>query len=313
MSYSIPYSTAILRFRDLSSPTITEHNKVIEQYGYVWWGWWKKPTEKVDYNDFYWLAGASQLHGLDIYLFDSASFDVYTAHCTGLYFLKSGESCYSPEPKKTPDYYNASQYGAWFCFSEIVKASFSDLAQYYYIYAEDLFLEPDEDLRLYNNHPIDTPKDLMKHTTTIWFVSDHRADMQRTPAGNALLTSKSSRAGVAQSSDHRKELFGSIFTKILSKCPDTQEKIAEYLNVTPATISKWTNGKSIPRKSLWNKIKPLMTNQLKELDKQENTSNDIEILIHELQNIDTYLPANGYERSSEFIVHVLQNLIIGNI
>jgi DNA-binding transcriptional regulator YiaG len=312
MSYSIPYSTAILRFRDLSSPTIIEHNKIIERYGYVWWGWWKKPTEQVDNNDFYWIAGVSQLHGLDIYLFDSASFEVYTAHCTGLYFLESGETCYSPEIEKTPDYYNSSQYGAWFRFSKIEKASFSELAQYYYLYAEDLFCEPDEDLLRYNGHPIDSPKDLMKQTTTIWFVSDRAADVLQMPVRSSLSNaSLSNKKGDAKVSDIRKELFGSIFSKILSKCPDTQEKIANHLNVSTATVSKWTNGKSIPRKSLWGSIRPSIVAQLKKLDQQGNVSKDIVAAIRELQNIDSYLPVRDNDSPSEFIVTVLQNLIVG--
>ena len=40
----------ILRFRDLvtkENDTIKQHQEIIQQHGSVWWGWWKKGTEKT--------------------------------------------------------------------------------------------------------------------------------------------------------------------------------------------------------------------------------------------------------------------------
>lgn len=40
-----PDSLMLLRYRDLTRPTIKSHRAIIECAGYVWWGWWKKFLE----------------------------------------------------------------------------------------------------------------------------------------------------------------------------------------------------------------------------------------------------------------------------
>ena len=49
--------TIVLRYRDLSSKnTIKIHNDKIAAKGFVWWGWWAKPQEKVALEVFKSLA-----------------------------------------------------------------------------------------------------------------------------------------------------------------------------------------------------------------------------------------------------------------
>lgn len=49
--------TIVLRYRDLSSKnTIKIHNDKIASKGFVWWGWWAKPQEKVALEVFKSLA-----------------------------------------------------------------------------------------------------------------------------------------------------------------------------------------------------------------------------------------------------------------
>jgi len=43
-------NTMVLRFRDLVTghgETIIEHRTIIENKGYTWWGWWKRPYEQI--------------------------------------------------------------------------------------------------------------------------------------------------------------------------------------------------------------------------------------------------------------------------
>jgi len=47
---SLGFETLILRFRDLSTDnfeTINSHTEIINNHGYVWWGWWNKLGECI--------------------------------------------------------------------------------------------------------------------------------------------------------------------------------------------------------------------------------------------------------------------------
>lgn len=71
--------TIILRFRDLSvSDTIQRHNDICESLGYVWWGWWSKPQEKIPFDEFALLERkAHENDGLELFLFDSGKKCLY--------------------------------------------------------------------------------------------------------------------------------------------------------------------------------------------------------------------------------------------
>jgi hypothetical protein len=76
----------LFRFRDLVAPTIEEHQRVIRERGWCWWGWWKRPSE--DSRSDIWDDLAQQTSAgqtVEVGLFDSGSGSVYrsgfsTAH-----------------------------------------------------------------------------------------------------------------------------------------------------------------------------------------------------------------------------------------
>lgn len=76
--------TIILRYRDLSNKnTIELHKKIINSKGFVWWGWWAKPQEKISLEVFSELKSKAELDGIDIYLLDSGKFELRKSKVCG--------------------------------------------------------------------------------------------------------------------------------------------------------------------------------------------------------------------------------------
>lgn len=95
------FQTMILRFRDLSTPpgtTIDEHKKIIEQKGYVWWGWWNKHGETVPTNAFRAILDKIAQSGpLEVYLFDTGQQLLYSAKLTEIEWDKTSKLIETPE------------------------------------------------------------------------------------------------------------------------------------------------------------------------------------------------------------------------
>ena len=100
--------TIILRFRDLvtaDNETINEHSAIIKEYGYVWWGWWKKGNEKTPFLEFSALSAKAKEKARPIYLLDSGQSKLFKATCADIQ-LKSESKFSSPEKDRTPVYYS---------------------------------------------------------------------------------------------------------------------------------------------------------------------------------------------------------------
>lgn len=113
-------ATMILRFRDLAGPTISEHRKIIDTQGYVWWGWWNKAQERVPRHTFADFASeVIKNKPFHVYLVDSAKEALYRAALQEILPAPTEDPIASPEPVRTPDYYNTQTYKAWFKFTSI--------------------------------------------------------------------------------------------------------------------------------------------------------------------------------------------------
>lgn len=171
--------TIILRFRDLfGADTICEHNKIIESNGYVWWGWWAKPQEKVPFNEFSLLKQTcNEPNGLKIMLFDSGNKCLYEACCTDIYYC-NGDRIKSKEPSNTPTYYAASDYMAWFKFvsiSERIPGTDANaiLKKLSYYKVDDFFVSGHSSFIPFYNKRIYSMDELFEQQRTIWFVRDY--------------------------------------------------------------------------------------------------------------------------------------------
>jgi len=164
--------TLILRFRDLSVPkgdTIKRHNKIIDDKGYVWWGWWNKSFEKVPASTF--QALNSKETDYEVFLFDAGSLEIYKANCQKISSSQGKEPIISPEEACTPGYYSETGYLAWFKFSKIEKISSSEvMGKYSYMEIKEFYKENVTHYEPFNKKVVISVDELRYQERTIWFI-----------------------------------------------------------------------------------------------------------------------------------------------
>lgn len=169
--------TIILRFRDLSvSDTIQRHNDICESLGYVWWGWWSKPQEKIPFDEFALLERkAHEDDGFEWFLFDSGKKCLYKALCTDIRYKTTGERMECPEKDKTPSYYSDSIYLAWFKFAQITgplqnSEALSLLRKHSYLRVDHFFESERSAFTPFYNKRVYSLDELADQQRTIWFI-----------------------------------------------------------------------------------------------------------------------------------------------
>lgn len=124
-------ATIILRFRDLIADTITEHQKMIDQFDYVWWGWWRKPNEPKRLPDLEELQTRVHAEPMEIGLFDRSTQKFYSAIVDNCVFGAAGKVLSTPQSESTPAYYRNEKIPAWFRLLHIKKISREVFIQQY--------------------------------------------------------------------------------------------------------------------------------------------------------------------------------------
>lgn len=120
----------LLRFRDLISPTIEEHNKIANNLGYVFWGWWKKPAEPLPEPGLPVLSRRDSAELKEVFLIDSGTRKLYSAPLKKIVYLPGGESQKCPQLEACPDYYRNMTLPAWFQLGLITEISRDVLSQF---------------------------------------------------------------------------------------------------------------------------------------------------------------------------------------
>lgn len=162
--------TLILRFRDLSiSDTVKAHQDIINEKGYVWWGWWAKPQEKLPANVFIEL---NKVKNLNVFLFDSGNKKFYKSLCQEIKFDHSGEKFLPQETDAIPAYYREQKYYAWFKFESINECEFFT-NPYSYVEIDGFFVDKN-DFRDFNNKKVCSADELFLQQRTIWFIRDFK-------------------------------------------------------------------------------------------------------------------------------------------
>lgn len=114
--------TIILCFRDLvTAPgdTISRHSELVREFGYCWWGWWKKAIEDVPVDLLLRIVGSNGGKNAEIFLYDCGSYKFYKVTTGGVSIAPSDTGMSAPEIEKTPEYYANLKCGAWFKFKNI--------------------------------------------------------------------------------------------------------------------------------------------------------------------------------------------------
>ena len=163
-------TSMVLRFRDLASAnTIFEHRKLIEEYGYAWWGWWHKPPEKIPRHTFAQFSEVIESEGhLEIYLVDSGNELLYKATLNEIDISPTEKRKKCPEPNKAPSYYSTQEYKAWFRLTSIEQVTNKDLRAWSYDEVTE-FLEDPWSIA-FQNKRIFSIQEMLRRHRTIYFI-----------------------------------------------------------------------------------------------------------------------------------------------
>lgn len=114
--------TIILRFRDITdADTISAHEEVIREAGYVWWGWWRKADEQGHLSELDQLQVLIRRQAVTIGIFDRSTSRFFRAIARDVLFRSSGDSIQSPEEGRTPSYYRNVPVAAWIKIDTLEK------------------------------------------------------------------------------------------------------------------------------------------------------------------------------------------------
>ena len=114
--------TVMLCFRDLvTAPgdSIAQHKRLIDEYGYCWWGWWMKPIEDVPNELLLRIVRANTNGGSRMFLYDCGLYRLYSVKLTDVAISPTNSGTSSPGIEQTPEYYVHVKCRAWFKLVEI--------------------------------------------------------------------------------------------------------------------------------------------------------------------------------------------------
>jgi hypothetical protein len=134
-----------LRFRDLNieiGDTIKEHRKIIDDFRYCWWGWWKKAEERVPYSVMRYFKNVIASEGyIWIFLVDSGTRRLYNAKLIDLDYANDEIPKECREIDKVPEYYFSKKCLVWFCFCEINDTEPDEIKNWVYYNVSDFIFE----------------------------------------------------------------------------------------------------------------------------------------------------------------------------
>lgn len=113
----------VLRYRDLVTEpggTISEHRRIIDARGYVWWGWWMRQYETPPAKLFEQIyEGVQQGVEPDAFLLDSGQAELRACRISDLRVAPGGDTLGPPELDAAPGYYQRGAYPAWFKLTRV--------------------------------------------------------------------------------------------------------------------------------------------------------------------------------------------------
>jgi hypothetical protein len=121
----------MLRFRDLVTEpggTIIEHRSLIRSHGEVWWGWWKREYEVVPRHIFAEMSNEIDKKGtVKGYVFDVSNGKIYSCNIAKVKVSPTKSGMSSPEPERSPEYYQRGRYTAWIMLKSIEDEDINSL------------------------------------------------------------------------------------------------------------------------------------------------------------------------------------------
>ncbi len=172
----MPEICFLFRYRDLVAATIEEHQRVITERGWCWWGWWKRPSE--DSRSDIWDDLAKQTTtglAVEVGLFDSGLGTVHRALVTGIIKPVDSRNAENTikvprqEADHVPSYYRDSPFSrAWIKIIQIDPEPIEFFGYYSFAEAPKLPNYTISTLRRFANKKIASAEELRGMDTTIW-------------------------------------------------------------------------------------------------------------------------------------------------
>jgi predicted MPP superfamily phosphohydrolase len=113
----------VLRFSNYEVDTISAHQEIIDRFGYVYWGWWKKQHEPWPERSIESLSHSCHADkSTKIGLVERQAEKFYVASCESL-ASDSATRMPSPEPESTPSYYRDKLWPLWMKFTSLQEVT----------------------------------------------------------------------------------------------------------------------------------------------------------------------------------------------
>ncbi|NOH43428.1 hypothetical protein F0259_06320 [Vibrio cyclitrophicus] len=166
----------IFRFRDFTiepGETVEEHNKIAEEKGHVYWGWWSKSHETIPDC----LLREELDVNTPIYLFDSGQHKLFRTTLQGVSNNNNGAT--APETGEfSPEYYKTKKCKVWLKLGPIEEVVNSDqeVQKYAYHSHNNNMFNDDRENMLFSDFfdkQVSSLKELFHQERTIWFLQDY--------------------------------------------------------------------------------------------------------------------------------------------
>jgi hypothetical protein len=175
-------TNVVLRFRDLNieiGDTIKEHRKLIEDFQYVWWGWWKKPEERVPYSILRYFQDAIENDGhIWIFLVDSGTRRLYKAKLISINYVNDENPQKCSEIDKVPEYYSSKKCFIWFCFNEINDTDPDEIKYWIYDDPSDFLFETEPD-KLQGKQVTNVEEMVTSRHRTMYFLKPYKQNLKK--------------------------------------------------------------------------------------------------------------------------------------
>lgn len=112
----------VLRYRDVVDEfkTTFEHRLVLDKHGSVWWGWWKKDDEPDQASVLHLIRETAERERIAVGFYDQSVPQYYIGQISDCSFAEYPRP--TPDPARTPEYYNRKRCAAWFKLSKLQEA-----------------------------------------------------------------------------------------------------------------------------------------------------------------------------------------------
>lgn len=161
-----------LRFRDLEvANTIRDHDLILKDRDFVWWGWWHKPGEVVPRTVLSELKEEIAAEGsLDVFLVDSGHLSLLRARVLDIEVSPTEDAIDAPDQSAVPAYYAIVKRKVWFKFAEITPIDSTTIKEFAYVELSPDEFANDPAAGFFEGKRVGDIAELIQRPQTMWFL-----------------------------------------------------------------------------------------------------------------------------------------------